>query len=232
MLFFKNIIKRDKIRNYIIILVSMLVILCTMECVHLYTKNKKLELLNSVDQRTVIFLDYIDCKSMQNYEIEKCYIENDETIVILKNLNEKKKVEEYFNEEYSLLIFGGRDTEMNTVINLLSKLAVSIIILITIIIMIVELILVKEDFKIFKMLRNIGYSRIKLLWKNIVAINLFYTTIILLSSIIIFIEYLLFNSYIRNLPIVRYFVFTLIIVYIIINIEYIMIYYLFNHSTK
>ncbi len=234
MLFFKNIIKRDKIQNYVVIITSIFILLFIVECVYVYVSKKSSDIINSELNRTIIFLDKIDCRDLnkEDYNIDKCYIEENDTKVIFKSMKGKARLEMDYKNNFALMTCIDENMDYVSILKFLGNLCLIIVFLLFIIAIIVEVFLIKEDKEIFVMLKKLGYSNRKIFYKNLFSTNLFYIILTIIPCIISIFFCIIIKNYLSCMYVLLLYLITLIVFFIISNIEYIVIYTILKPKNK
>lgn len=224
MLFFHNIIKRKKIQNYVFTLIGILLLLAILETVFLFIKNKRMNLINSEENRTIIFTDSTECNELKNYETASCDAKDDGIKVVFKTLAEKEKAEQYFSNKYDLILYSDQYKTEENVMGIILIASKFIMLFLAFIIIITEYMLIKEDKKVFSSLRSIGYSNKKIIFKTLSALNLFYLPLIIVAFILFLIVFTMLNEQLSNIPIINYVVLTYLIFFVYADIVYILLY--------
>lgn len=221
MLFFKNLIRKNKIQNYIFTLVGLLFILLSLELTFFFLNNKYDAIENSKENRSLIISSEEDCELFEKYDLESCSSSNETTTIVLVNKQLKEKFIKEYEEQYTIMTFSQQDDNLVNIIKALKVLCVIMIIALIVIVIIIQYIFVVEEKKVCEVLHSIGYSTNRILIKNVGALNIFYMIIEAIVTILFLAIYLIFSQYLLNLNIAECLIITYLVLMIVVDIVYI-----------
>lgn len=204
MIFIKNIIKKKNFNKFIITLSIVISFMLAFISLESYLDIYRLKLKNTIEKRTIIVYDSFICDTKLEHIIS-CEKSKEDSKLIVDDSNNIDIVLEKL-EDYDTLSYNNNDDSIDSIILIVKGISYLLIITCIIITVIVSLQFKKDDKKINKIMRCIGYSRFKLFIIN--------------SSI--------FNAIISLIVVSIYaiFIFLINIIKIDINIFYITIIYL------
>ena len=163
MIFYKNILKKEKIISYIFLITIISLFSLGVIFVKDYLQVKQNKINNSIEKRTIIVDDIIECN---NYMIEKCEYEDSITKVLVKNIKNKEEVMKSIGENHFLYTDSSDIDKYDFFVDSMNILFC--ITLISFLVMLFTLIIQfnKDDEQTIKIMRCIGYSKIKVFTIN------------------------------------------------------------------
>lgn len=227
MIFLKNLLMKKGIKRYLFTIFIVILFSLFLISLNNYMNNYKERIRNDIIKRTIIIADDYDCQIKINH-ISSCEASDEGYKIIVDDVDNLEKVAKELDKNYNILINEINDDNLGNIITFLQ--IISLLFFITCII--IELIMIiqfyKDDEKINRILRCIGYSKLKLY-----IINTF--LLIVIFSIIYFIPYILLliidNIFVIDLEL-KILSYTYLLQYLVTIINIMVIYYIFLVSMK
>jgi ABC-type multidrug transport system fused ATPase/permease subunit len=185
MIFLKNIIYKKGIKGYLITLFIIIMFSLCFISLSNYLSIYRDSLLNDLTKRTIYIYDSYNCDNEIEHVVS-CYYKDDLYNLIIDDSKNVANVVSLLDEEYDLIAPDFSNDNINDIIVYIKYLSVFIFIICMILIFVMIYQFYRDDIKINKILRCIGYSKKKIYTYNILA-YIFVVSILFILSYILFV---------------------------------------------
>lgn len=232
MIFLKNSLKKRNIVNYIVTLLFVIFFLNISLIVKTYLNNTIYEITNTVENRTVTINDNIPCSEFNNIENIKCTNNEIKTFILFNTRDDLNNNLDKFNDEYDISISEFTDSDLQVIIKYINYLLLIIFFVLLLIIFIIAIQFNNDDISIVKILRAIGYTKMKILLKNLSSLLMIITSIFILSFVFIILINIFIIHLVSILEIIQLYLFQYLIIIVLISLVYLISYKLMSNKLK
>ncbi len=211
MIFLKNIMKKSTIKWYIISLISIIIALLLFWSLNNYLNLKQTKTLNQPVYRTIIFEENDDILDIINHDnnIEEVSCDLDCTLVV-KEYRYLNVVEDILNKKNIKYEKFSPPNEEQVLFKLIDFILPTLFISFIIIFSVYVFQFISDDILTIRMLRTVGYSKLKILQKYLMAFLELFNIIFFLAVIL----FLIISFFLKKYFIIKNLIITILSLYL------------------